>query len=79
MAKKPDIVSKSVSTTPVRPIVKIPDKEKRNGGKGKKKTFPRPTNKEAVANSETTPTWKLSPLLGGRCLDLDPVFSKDEK
>ena len=34
---------------------------------------------EIAGGSKSTPTWKLSPFLGGRYLRLDPVFSKDEK
>lgn len=79
----------SVSAVPAGLIAAVPQKPT-DGKKKKKKSFPRSTTgsgdivkkkSESVATitPTTTPTWKLSPFLGGRYAELDPAFTKDEK
>lgn len=53
----------------------------------KKKKFPRQVAggandgvvEKKASEPAPAPTWKLSPFLGGRYAELDPVFTKDEK
>lgn len=82
-------------TVPAGLIAAVPQKPTDGKKKKRKKSFPRSTGTATATGSgdiveeksesfatitpTTTPTWKLSPFLGGRYAELDPAFTKDEK
>lgn len=70
--------AEGLETSPtVVPAAKKPKK------KSKQERGPKEISREVGVTEKDVvgprPNWKLSPSLGGRFLQLDPVFAKDEK
>lgn len=71
---------RSSKTALQSPKTKSPKKKEKNAvAKADKTAVGKPTQEQAIVQKKELNGWRLSPKTGGRLLDLDPVFSRDEK
>ncbi|EEQ35520.1 NET1-associated nuclear protein 1 [Microsporum canis] len=70
---------RSSKTALQSPKTKSPKKKEKNAvAKADKTAVGKPTQEQAIVQKKELNGWRLSPKTGGRLLDLDPVFSRDE-